>query len=330
MLSAGILGAGAMGCTHGHNLTGLPQIEVAAVCDIDFGRAENLSNSLGAVPYQDFDRMLGETEMDVLLINLPPYAQKGQFEKAAQRGIHIFIEKPIALNSAAGISMVEAARKAGIKTHVGFHLRHGTAVRKLRLMIDSGEAGRPVLFNGRYMCNALHAPWWKDANLCGGQIFEQALHLYDLCRYFFGHPKAVACFMGNVCHANVPGYTVEDVSTSSSIFPTGALAAITATNCAVPDRWETFADVTFENVTVRFENENEAVFHYISPEGVREERFNEPADPKFEEMAEFLQIIRDDRPCICPVDEGLRSLMYVEAAVFSAGMDGEKMTVKNY
>ena len=329
-LKIGILGAGLMGGEHGANLLKIPDVEVKAICDIDLNRAEDLAKSFGATVYQEFDQMLQEVEMDVLFILLPPYAQKGQFEKAAQKGIHIFIEKPIALDIATGISMVDAARKSGIKTHVGFHLRHGTAVRKLKEMVDSGKTGRPVLFNGRYVCNSLHVSWWKDVNLSGGQIYEQVIHLYDLCRYFFGHPKAVTSFMGNVCHGNIPGYTVEDVSTSASTFSTGAQAAITATNCGIPNRWDTFVDITFEKVTARFQDPNEATFYYIDSDGASEEYFSQQVDPKLEEVSEFLEIVREDKPSICPVDEGLRSLMYVEASQRSSKMDGQKMMVENY
>lgn len=330
MIRVGILGAGHMGENHCHNLMKIQDVDIVAVCDIQTEQAKALADTAGATAYTDFDRMLAETEMDALYILLPPFAHSGQFEKAAAKGIHIFIEKPIALRSEVGISMVNAAREAGIKTHVGFHMRYGSAVEKLRGLMQSGQTGRPVLFNGRYQCNNLHSQWWIDENLCGGQIFEQAIHVYDMGRYLLGHPKAVSALMGNLCHADVSGYTVEDVSSSISSFTTGAQAAITATNCSIPGRWDAYFDVTFERLTVNFRSPDEADFHYYTADGVETECFHEPVDHKYAEDAAFMDIIRANNACMCPIEEGLRSLCYVEAALFSAKMDGKKLQVKNY
>jgi len=329
VINAAILGAGGMGKVHGNNLSKIEGVKVVSVCDFDLTRAKALSDLLGAKAYDNLDDMLAGEPIEVLYICLPPFAHDGQFEKAAGKGMNIFIEKPIAITSKRGESMVEAACKAGIKTQVGFHMRYGSAVGKLRKMIANGEAGRPVLFNGRYQCNSLHSPWWIDVNKCGGQIFEQAIHVYDMCRYMFGNPKAVAGFMGNTCHAVVPGYTVEDVSASVSGFTTGATAAITATNCAVPGRWDAIFDVVFENVSVFFQNPDEAEFHYMENGSQRVESFNEPSNQMLLEDIDFIDIVRNDRVCVCPVEEGLRSLYYVEAVVTSAKLDGKKILVSN-
>ena len=187
--------------------------------------------------FEDFDEMLDEGDFDVLFICLPPFAQDHQFERAAERGKHIFIEKPIALNTDTGRRMVKSAEENGIITRVGFHMRQGAAVRKMKELITSGEAGRPVLFHGHYSCNSLHTPWWINVDLCGGQIYEQAIHVYDLCRYLMGEPKFAAGVMGNVCHNHIHNYTVEDVSASFAGFTNGAVAAITANNGWEASRW---------------------------------------------------------------------------------------------
>lgn len=329
-INVGFLGAGGMGQVHGKNLAQIDGVRVSAICDTDSERAGKLAEELGADAFASFDEMLDKKALDALYILLPPYAHSGQFEQAAERGIHIFIEKPIAIRSERGKSMVNAARKAEIKTQVGFHMRYGTAVQKLRAMIDSGQAGRPVLFNGRYQCNSLHTPWWIDVNRCGGQIFEQAIHVYDMCRYLFGNPKSVAGFMGNVCHADVPGYTVEDVSACVSTFTTGAQAAITANNCSVPGRWDAFFDVTFQNVSAFFRSPDEAEFHYIDKDQERVEHFKQEADQKLLEDRDFIELVRDGGPSACSIDEGLRSLYYVEAALSSAKLDGTRTEVMNY
>jgi len=325
-----ILGAGGMGRTHAESINKIDGANVTCICDEDTGRAKTLIEDLkiSANIYGDFDEMLAQEDFDLLYISLPPFAHNGQFEKAAAKGIHIFIEKPIALDSARGESMVAAAKAAGIMTHVGFHMRFGTAVRKFREMIDRGEAGRPVLFNGRYQCNALHSPWWRDVHLSGGQIFEQAIHIYDMCRYFFGNPQNATGIMGNLCHAGIRSYTVEDVSASIARFPSGAMASITATNCSIPGKWDALFDVTFEKVSASFADPDTAEFHYIQPDGsVISESFSSPCDPKFMESKLFIETLHKCGAPLCPIEEGLRSLCYVEAVVRSAMTDGKKTLI---
>ena len=330
-LRAAILGAGGMGWTHADSLNRIDGVRLVCICDEVYEKAQTVLTDLhiSANIYDNFDDMTSREEFDLLYICLPPYAHNGQFEKAAARGINIFIEKPIALDSSRGESMVAAAKAAGIKTHVGFHMRFGTAVRKLRAMIDCGETGRPVLFNGRYQCNALHAPWWRDVSLSGGQIFEQAIHLYDLCLHFFGNPQNTMGIKGNLCHAGIRTYTVEDVSASVTRFCSGAIAAITATNCSIPGKWDAFCDLTFEHVSVSFTNPDTALFNYILPDGsVSSENFCNPCNQKFAESEAFIDALRGGYAPPCPIEEGLRSLYFVEAVVRSASADGEKTTVK--
>lgn len=332
MLRAAILGAGGMGQYHGSSLGKIRGVELAAVCGSTREKAEALIKRLdtNANAYSNFDEMLRQEKLDMLFICLPPGAHCGQFEKAANKGIHIFIEKPIAIDSVRGLNMVKAARTTGIHTFVGFHMRYGTAIKKLKLLIDADGVGRPVLFNGRYQCNSLHTPWWRDVYQCGGQVFEQAIHIYDMCRFFFGDAQNTIGRMGNVCHAQIAGYTVEDVSASISQFPSGAIASITATNCAVPEKWDAPIDVVFEKLSVHISDPNTAVFSYILPDGsVKEEHFYKPTDPKFDEVECFIKLIREGGRSPCPIEEGLRSLYFVEAVVESATMDGQKTPVKH-
>ena len=171
-IKAALLGAGNMGKSHAKRLLESGAL-VSCVCDrsrtarrtfIDEMQREGVQREelekeelqkkgiqqRDIQEFEDFNEMLDEGDFDVLFICLPPFAQDHQFERAAERGKHIFIEKPIALNTDTGRRMVKSAEENGIITRVGFHMRQGTAVRKMKELITSGEAGRPVLFHGHY------------------------------------------------------------------------------------------------------------------------------------------------------------------------------------
>jgi predicted dehydrogenase len=320
-LKAGILGAGQMGRRHGTNLLKLDGVQVVAVCDNDRVRAEGLASVLSpqTKAFDDFPRMLESCELNLLYICLPPFAHEGQLEAAAAKGIHIFIEKPIGIDTLRASLMVEAIRKAGVLSQVGYHMRFTENVAKLKALIDSGEAGKPTLFDARYACNSLHGKsWWMDRTQSGGQVFEQVIHVYDMAMYLLGEPATVAGFLENLCHREVPGYTVEDTSISAIRFRSGALANISASNCAVPGEWNSSFTVVCEKLTAHFQGDDSAEFIYTDQTPPRKELMQTRGDPHFAEIVAFVQAVRGLAPNTCTIEDGFNSLRLVEAVVQSS------------
>lgn len=328
-IKTAILGAGNMGKTHALRIREVGG-EVTAICSRHIETRKNFKEATGfwnVQEYSDFEDMLEKGDFDALFICLPPYAQDRQFEMAAAKGKHIFIEKPIALDTNIGKQMVKAAKENHIITYVGFHMRQGTAVKRLKELIISGAAGRPVLFEGQYFCNSLHTPWWRNVDLCGGQIFEQAIHLYDMCRYLMGEPKYTAGIMNNLCHSQIPDYTVEDVSACVAGFMNGAVASITANNCEIPSKWVGKFKAIYENLTADFSDQSHCVITYTKENPLRTEVIEKEEDLYTEEIREFFQCIQKKETTSCDILEGYKSLLFVEKVRESARMDGIKQAI---
>ena len=326
-LKTAFLGAGYMSETHAGNLMKLPEVELSCICDIDMDRASGFGKllGLGLKTYTDFDKMISENDLDILFICIPPFAHKGQLEKAVAKGINIFIEKPIALDRKRAKSMVDAVAGSNVISQVGYHMRAGKAVEKLKGMIESGDAGLPVMFLGSYMCNSLHTPWWIDKDKSGGQVFEQAIHLYDMAMYLMGKPLGVTGAAANLCHKDVPGYTVEDNSASIIEFESGAIGTIVATNCAVPGVWDGKFTVVCENVTVNFTDANNAEFIYTSKETAETENVTGQDDMYFEEVKTFIETVKGRREELCNINEGYISFKMVSGVNESSRLHGKKV-----
>ena len=180
-LRTALLGCGNFAHQHAQSLQILgDDIEMVAFCNRTAERAEAFSKKYtgGRAPvFADHREMFARVPLDAVVISLPPYAHTDEVTFAAERGIHVFIEKPIALISDHAWRMVEAAEKAGITTQVGFMFRFGEAIERLKVLIDSGEAGTVGLMSARYFCNSPHAPWWRHREQSGGQLVEQAIHI---------------------------------------------------------------------------------------------------------------------------------------------------------
>lgn len=330
-IRVGLLGAGWMGRIHARDLTALPGVDITAVCAANVSDAESLNAEvLGgkAAVYREFDDMLRETELDALVVGIPPGAHSGQVEAAAAKGIHLFMEKPVAIDLARGESMVRAVEKSGVIAHVGYHLRFGAAVERLQQLIETGEAGSPTLLDARYACNSLHTPWWRDVKMCGGQVAEQAIHLYDLALHVLGRPVAVSGFVANLGHTSVPDYTVDDTSVSAIRFDSGALASIAATNCAVPGKWVFSVTVVCERLTAHFRDENHAEFVFTSEEPVRSKKVVSRRDVYAREIGAFVDAIRGKEVRSASIQEGLLGLKMVLGVISSSGSGGKPVAIR--
>ncbi|QUI21024.1 Gfo/Idh/MocA family oxidoreductase [Vallitalea pronyensis] len=332
-IHVGILGLGFMGMTHAKNLLKLKHVDIKGVCGLTLEEAEEFSQTHThgkAKAFADFDYMLEDVNMDVLFICLPPFAHHGQLEAAARKGIHIFAEKPIALQLDQAKAMVDTVNASGVLSCVGYHMRQGVAVEKLKAMIDDGRAGIPTLFDGRFACHSLHTPWWIDREKSGGQILEQAIHLYDLAMYFMGEAEWVTGVMGNLCHTHVANYTVEDTSTAIIKFESGAIGNIAASNCAVPWEWQSIFTVICEHVTVHFKDANNAEFIYTNGEETTREWVLDNRDMYYQEVETFIHAVKEGKQNgLCGIHDGYRSLQLVDAVVKSAEKSSEKVTLKN-
>lgn len=321
-LRIGLLGCGSFAQRHAQNLQQLAdEVEMVAFCNRTVEKAALFARQYGSgetAVFTDHRQMLAQVSLDALIITLPPYAHSDEVELAAARGIHLFIEKPIALRSEDGWRMVEAAEKAGIITQVGFMFRFGEAVEAVKVLIDAGTAGPVGLMSARYFCNSLHAPWWRDREKSGGQLVEQVIHMVDLMRYLMGEPVTAYSRQENIFHRQVPGYTVEDVSATVYGFPTGGVGVIYATNGAIPNRWVNDYRVVAQNLTAEFSNANNATLTFtVEPERPSQQIASE-RNIHLAEMQDFLQAIRTGGQTRTPLREGARSLDMALAATQSA------------
>jgi predicted dehydrogenase len=302
------------------------EIEMVAFCNRTIQKAEAFSemytNGQAAV-FSNHHEMFERVPLDAVLITLPPYAHTDEVEIAARLGIHIFIEKPIALTSKQAWRTVHAAEEAGIVTQVGFMLRFGEAVERLKEMIDSGEAGTVGLMSARYFCNSLHTPWWRQRHLSGGQLVEQVIHMVDLMRFLMGEPVAVYSRQENAFHRDIEDYTVEDVSATVFSFPTGGLGVVYATNGAIPNRWINDYRVVAKEITADFTDANHATFYDTAQDERPPEVISSDRDYYLTEMQDFLTAIRTGQPTRTPLREGARSLDLALAATRSAQTRGE-------
>ncbi|HEX29911.1 TPA: Gfo/Idh/MocA family oxidoreductase [Candidatus Poribacteria bacterium] len=317
----GMIGCGGIANRHAKVLSGIEEVELMAFCDIVEEKAAEFNQRYGegkGKVYTNFARMFDSEDLDVVWICLPPFAHTNEVELAAEHGVHVFIEKPIALDMETAGRMVEAVDKHGVKSQVGFMSRFGEAIERVKGMLEEGDAGEPGLMIGKYMCNSLHSPWWRDKSKSGGQIVEQIIHTYDIIRYFLGEPESVFCQADNIFHKNVENYTSEDVSATVIRFRNGAIATVAGTNGAIPGRWISQYELVARNITVNFADPNNALLYRTNVQPPQEMKLTGSKDLFLAEAMDLLNAIKEDGNTRTPIIEGAKTLELVLGASRSA------------
>ncbi len=324
MHKVGFIGCGGIAHAHARALSSIGErVEMVAFCDIEKERARWFSQNYTAGKakfFSDYREMYDKVDLDIVYICLPPFAHKDEVDIAAEKGIHIFIEKPIALDMETANRMVEVVEKNKVKSQVGFMFRFGDAVEEVKGMLcNYGPVG---LMMGRYMCNSLHSPWWRDKSKSGGQIVEQIIHIFDLIRFFMGEPKLVFTQMNNIFHKDIPDYTVEDVSGTVILFKDGGIATVSATNGAIPGKWIAQLDLIAKGLTANFIDANHANVYLTLNPWEKKVEISSGKDIYLAETLDLLDAIEQDRPTKVPMIEGARSLQLVLTAARS-GEEGK-------
>ena len=313
-LRVALLGCGGIAARHAGAVASLAEkMELVAAVGRDAERTKSFAEVHGGRPFIDLDKMIDAEAPDVVIATLPPYARHGEIEHVASRGVHLLVEKPIALNVAAGERMVAAAQAANVVAAIGFMYRFGSAVRRWR-ELDTGPAG---LYVGGYYCNALHAHWWRERALSGGQILEQAIHQIDLIRHLVGEPDSVYARYANLFHRDVERYDVEDVSAIIFGYDDGRIASLTASNIAVPGVWHKEWSVMANLMTGRFRSWDQALLTRTVGD-VSSETVDGGIDPFIAQLDDVATAITEKRPPYVPLAEGVKTLRLALAAIQSA------------
>ncbi|MEC0371609.1 Gfo/Idh/MocA family protein [Paenibacillus chibensis] len=223
MIRIGVVGAGIIAAEHMKHIHRNERAELAAVCDVAPGAAEAAVKQYGGKAYTDYDSMLEQEQLDALFICVPPFAHGDMEEKAAAKGIHLLVEKPL------GLSMEEVRRKAdvlehsGIITGSGYCLRYMESVQRAKRYLE----GKEIAMVRAYRFGGLPPNvWWVDHAKSGGQLVEQSTHNLDMMLYLAGDVRRVSADMALLLSRDVPGITTPDAASVNMVFESGALGHI--------------------------------------------------------------------------------------------------------
>lgn len=332
----GVVGAGNMGTTH---IKSLQQGEIsrcilAAVCDTEPKRLERFT---GLKSFSSSADLIRSGEVDAVLIATPHYDHTTIGIDALENGLHVLVEKPLAVHVADARRMLAAHAKYPDRVFaVMYQMRTDPLFKRVKKLLDDGTLGA---IQRTFWCNtswfrtqAYYASggWratWKGEG--GGILLNQCPHNLDLFQWFCGMPCRIRAFCG---FGKYHAIETEDEVTAYLEYPNGATGVFIATTGEAPgtDRLEIAGDrgkLVVQDGTLKMVLTESSVrtFRETHPSA-----FDRPdvwhvdvpvtrGGPGHVAVTQnFVDAILDGAPLVAPAAEGIRSVELSNAMIFSA------------
>jgi predicted dehydrogenase len=184
----GLVGAGRFGTFCVEAFTDLAGARVAAVMDSDRARAAEVAPA-GAAVFDDFEALLGDDAVGIVHIGTPPFLHGAMARRAAERGKHVFVEKPLATTVNEARAAVDAARDSGVQLSIDYVLRHHPLHRLAIDLSRTGALGSLQHFSLENFASSENLPadhWFWDPPASGGIHVEHGVHFIDLSLALIG------------------------------------------------------------------------------------------------------------------------------------------------
>ena len=142
VITVGLVGAGYIAGWHAAALRFTPGARLAAVCDLSASAAEGLAGAHGARAFTSLDEMIASGAVEAVHILTPPDSHAALARKCLAAGLHVLVEKPVALSGEEAASVAAAARAAGRHFAAGHNFLGLPAYRRLKALVEAGDLGR--------------------------------------------------------------------------------------------------------------------------------------------------------------------------------------------
>ncbi|MEA3325866.1 MAG: Gfo/Idh/MocA family oxidoreductase [Chloroflexota bacterium] len=317
-----IAGLGSIGRRHLRNIVALGQRDIML-----------FRTHQSTLPEEDLAVFPVETDLDVALAQKPdaviianPTALHLDIAlPAAKAGCHLFIEKPVAAKWDEQVETLgRIVSQKRLKTLVGFQFRFHPVLAHIKELIASRQIGRLLSFRvhwGEYLPG-----WhpWEDYRLgyaarkdLGGGVVNTLSHPLDYVRWLFGEVESLSAMTGHVSGLDLD---VEDVAEISLNLANEGLGSVHLDYFQrSPAHW---IAVNCENGVIRWDNDTGAARIYHAEMGQWEtiqppEGFERNA-LFLDEMRHFLELVKDEMPSRCSLEDGIKALKMTEAVHNSA------------
>jgi predicted dehydrogenase len=305
-LRLGVVGVGHLGRHHARILSAMPGVELAAVVDVNRGRADEVAVTTGARAYESAEAIVGE--VDAVTIAVPTKAHLEVALPFIERGVATLIEKPMARTGAEADALVAAAAKSGATLGVGHTERYNPAV----------ATALPLVTSPRFV-EVHRLGVFPERSLDIDVVFDLMIHDLDVIL------ALVRSEVASIEAIGVPVLTPRvDIANARIRFASGCIANLTASRIS-RDRVRKlrfFQQDTY--ISIDYAAQDIEAYRLVRRDGERPvieggkvEVVHE--EPLARELADFVQAARDRRQPLVDGPAGRRALALAEQVAASMG-----------
>lgn len=318
---------GIMSFAHHHaeayigNLRAIPGVEMIGIADDDTARGQKFAALFDARFFPSYEALLVE-KPDGVLICSENANHRPLVEMAAQAGVHVLCEKPLAATREDAQAIITACREAGVLLMTAFPMRFSAPVQQLKARLDAGDLGQVYCLNTTNQGEApiAHRAWFVDKTLAGGgAMMDHIVHLADIFNWLFGRDVTSVYAQSN----HIIQADKVDVETGGLIMLqyAGGLFATIDSSWSKPLNYPTWGGLTMELISQRGLTVIDAFSQNLN---VFQQK---PAqnywrywgsDMNRAMIEEFVNAIREDREPAVTGEDGFFALEVVLAAYKSA------------
>lgn len=290
------------------------------------GRLAELTSRWGGKAYRGIEELLDDRP-DAVYITSPTPFHPAQAIQTAERGIPMYLEKPLALDEASFEEMRQVIKQSGVLHCVGLQWRYRRFTRIIR---EALPPGGPSMAVAQWYWWTPPVPWLRDRKQGGGQVFDQMVHLIDLARCLVGDIVRVYAEFGQSSNSTYPDFDNWDVYCLTLRFASGCVGSFSSTyKLNNPLETRVVMDLISENQMIRYTPEKLEV-HGSDQAQV----YLEPAETSLDMVGRdaieeaFLKAVRDDSPEPILTDmDAVRNTMEVLFAATQSAETGKPIEI---
>lgn len=198
-IKLGFIGLGYIGTIHVTACFAMPLIFKKLPFKVKFGQV--YKNNIDDIPYffeggvKNIDALLKDNELNAVDICTPNYLHKKQAVEVMKKGLNIYLEKPIGLNSNEAFELMKMAKEKNVINQAALMYRFMPAINQARDLINNGEIGnilnfKALMLHSGYLNSKRPMSWKMRFDTSGGgAVIDLGIHLVDAIRFMLGEVK---------------------------------------------------------------------------------------------------------------------------------------------
>lgn len=324
-LSIGIIGLGEIGQFHARAFASCERARLVAVADLSSDLLAQAQQQFGVRGYDDHRRLLDEEAVEAVVICLPHDLHFPVGTDALERGRHVLMEKPLALDSGQAGQLVEIARASRVTLAVAHNQLFYPPYRRARSALVDGSLGTVRFARFRLRMGPRYPGWRMEVERTGGgALFDAGVHRVYLARYLFGTPVDVSA----VSDVVQPGREFEEIAVVTMRFAADVIGVIEASHGAPRGTFDDGVEIVGDSAVLLMGGA-EASFHATTND--QPYALIRPGQPPqleaedrdwaatFEDQArDFVDAVLDGRRPNAAGEDGRDTIRLIEAAYESA------------